>query len=215
MLFPVYLKLNAVRCLVVGGGAVAERKVLALLETGCFITVVAPAISPVLTELNEQGLITVYQQEFTDDCLTELQTGRSLVFAATNDEDVNHQIFEQADRRGLMVNVVDDPEYCSFFVPAVVRRGDLSIAVSTSGRSPLLARRLREKLEVDFGPEYAIWVEILGECRARVLKSALNETDRKEVFKELIDSDLLSLLKEGKIDQVRERVDECLWSWSV
>lgn len=214
-LYPVFLNIEGQNCLVIGGGAVAERKVSALLECGARVRVVAPRIEPGLRRLAELGRISLDETSYSPVFLDDLSPGRSLVFIATDDRQVNRQAYEDSVARGLTVNTVDDPELCTFYVPASVRRGSLSIAVSTEGKSPLLARRIRENLESQFGPEYSEYIDLLGECREKVLKSRLDDKSRRSLFAELIDSNLLELIRTGRKDLAKERAYQCLSSWLV
>lgn len=210
MLYPIEVKLEGRKCLVVGGGSVAERKVRSLLECGAAVLVVSPALTPGLRELAGRREVRHLQREYAPIDLT----GAFLVIAATSDPGTNRRVAEDCHERGVLVNVVDDPEYCSFYVPAVVRRGDLCISVSTSGKSPLLARRLREELEDRYGPEYARLLEIMGEVRQRVLAEVPEEQARRAIFERLVKSNLLELIRQGKDQSIKERVAECI-SWPL
>ncbi|NLC06663.1 MAG: bifunctional precorrin-2 dehydrogenase/sirohydrochlorin ferrochelatase [Syntrophomonadaceae bacterium] len=212
-LYPIYLKLNQVKCLVIGGGSVAERKVTTLLQYGARVLVIAPDITIGLNERVLRGEIEYWSRSYQSGDLDNLEVGRSLVFVATNQPEVNHQVFRECQARGILVNVVDDPVHCSFFVPAIVRRGSLCLAISTEGKSPMLARRIREKLEKEFGPEYEEFLNILGECRQKILDRVSDERQRRKLFEQLLDMDLLELIREKKTDLVKERVSQCLSLW--
>lgn len=212
-LYPIYLKLNQVKCLVIGGGSVAERKVTTLLQYGARVLVIAPEITIGLEERVLRGEIAYWSRAYQSGDLDYLEAGRSLVFVATNQPEVNHQVFQECQARGILVNVVDDPVRCSFFVPAIVRRGSLCLAISTEGKSPLLARRMREELEKEFGPEYEEFLNILGECRQKILHRVSDERQRRKLFEQLLDMDLLELIREKKTDLVKERVSQCLSLW--
>lgn len=212
-LYPIFLLLKDQKCLVVGGGLVAERKVASLLECGAKVKVVAPKITLQLKEWFLEGDIEYYEGIYDSSCLDDLEPGKSLVFVATNDPEVNYQVYVESKNKGLLVNVVDDPEHCSFFVPSIMRRGSLCIATSTEGKSPLLARKIREKLEKDFGPEYEEFLDILGEYRQKIIEKVPDEARRREIFKKLIDFDILHLLENKKTDLVKERIERCLSSW--
>ena len=212
-LYPIYLKLNQVKCLVIGGGSVAERKVTTLLQYGARVLVIAPDITIGLNERVLRGEIEYWSRSYQSGDLDNLEVGRSLVFVATNQPEVNHQVFRECQARGILVNVVDDPVHCSFFVPAIVRRGSLCLAISTEGKSPMLARRIREKLEKEFGPEYEEFLNILGECRQKILHRVSDERQRRKLFEQLLDMDLLELIREKKTDLVKERVSQCLSLW--
>lgn len=205
-LYPVYLKLDHKLCLVVGGGKVAERKVRSLLECGAVVRVVSPEVTPHIKQWHNQEGLELWQREYQPQDLEDV----FLVFAATNQSKVNQRIAEDCRIRNLPVNVVDDPEGCSFTVPSVIRRGKLSIAVSTGGASPLLAAKIRRQLEQHFGPEYGEFLEILSDLRQRVLSEVAEIEDRQDIYRKLIESDILELLKEEKRDQVKERINKCL-----
>jgi precorrin-2 dehydrogenase / sirohydrochlorin ferrochelatase len=174
-LFPMFLKLTGRACLVVGGGSVGEGKIRTLLPTGARLLVVAPHANPAVVSWAESGLITWEARSFTAADLD----GMFLVIAATSSVEVNDLVFREAQRRGVLCNVVDDPVRCDFYYPAVVRRGSLQIAISTEGQSPALAQRLRRELENQFGPEYARWVEHLGEERKQLLAQEMDYQDRR------------------------------------
>jgi len=206
--YPICLDLEGQTCLVVGGGQVAERKVLSLLECGARVVVVSPALTSTLQELATEGRIEYKAGTFHPSLLE----GVSLVIAATDDARVNAAVSEAARQRRLLVNVVDAPELGNFLVPAVVRRGPLVIAVSTSGTSPLLARRLRQELEGRYGPEYARVLEGLQKVRRRLKAEIANPRKRQAVLSRLVAQGLLELLFEGREDLVEERVRECISS---
>jgi precorrin-2 dehydrogenase len=180
-LFPAFLKLEGRSVLVVGAGKVGEPKIAALLATGARICVVALAASPTTQEWAQAGLVVLHQRAFLPADLD----GVFLVVVATGSLELNQMVFQEARSRGVLCNVVDVPEQCDFFYPAVVRRGDLQIAISTSGQSPFLAQRIRQQLERQFGPHYAPWVKELGETRRRVLASSLPAERKRELLQSL------------------------------
>ena len=173
-LFPMFLKLAGRQCLVVGAGKVGEPKVAGLLETGALIRVVALDASPAVRDWAREGKIELELRAFTPDDLD----GAFLAVVATNSRSLNERVYHEAQRRCVLCNVVDVPDLCDFFYPSVVRRGDLQIAISTSGQSPSLAQKIRQQLEKQFGPAYAAWVAELGETRKLILASDLDK-DRK------------------------------------
>ncbi|MCL4440257.1 siroheme synthase [Desulforamulus profundi] len=201
-LYPIYLKLAGQLCLVVGGGKVAERKVGSLLECGARVRLVSPAVTSQIEEWANQGKLELRQRQYQTGDLE----GAFLVFAATNQEKVNRRVSEECLSRNLAVNVVDDPPRCNFFVPSVIRRGKLSIAISTSGASPALAAKIRRQLERQFGPEYEEFMEILADLRRQVLAGEADIQQRKQIFSHLVESDILDLLRKKKYDQVKERI---------
>ena len=174
-LFPMFLKLTGRQCLVVGAGKVGEPKIGGLLDTGARIRVVAVDATPLVREWARAGKIDLELRAFTPADLE----GIFLAIVATASSGLNQFVYREAERRGVLCNVVDVPEYCDFFYPAVVKRGDLQIAISTAGQSPSLAKKLRQQLEKQFGPGYATWVAELGETRRLILASDL-ETGRKQ-----------------------------------
>ena len=160
-LFPAFLKLTGRRVLVVGGGAIAAQKIPGLLEAGAQVHVVSPKLSPQLAEWVRNRQITWAPKPFDSSDLD----GAFLVVAATSLRDLNASVFAEADHRNILCNSVDDIDHCHFYYGSVVQRGDLQIAISTNGKSPALAQRLRKELEEQFGPEYESWLEWLGAAR--------------------------------------------------
>lgn len=185
-LFPVFLKLEGRNCLVVGGGTIGESKVKSLLAAGARVSVVAPKITNALEEQARQGAIVWQPREFKVSDLA----GVFVVIAATSSEEVNELIFREADRRGALCNAVDQPPCCHFYFPAIVRRGALQIAISTAGLSPSLARRLRQELEEQFGPEYEVWLAWLGRVRAALMSKGLSSEARKRLLDRLASRDV-------------------------
>ena len=169
-LFPMFVKLEGKRCLVVGAGRVGEPKIGGLIDTGACVHVIALEASDAVKAWAQAGKIRLELRAFSVGDLD----GALLAVVATASRALNGSIYREAQRRGVLCNVVDDPEYCDFYYPAVVRRGDLQIAISTSGQSPSLAQKLRQQLERQFGPGYARWIAELGETRKLVLASDLN-----------------------------------------
>lgn len=201
--YPININLAHRRCLVVGGGSVAERKVETLLEFGAEVIVIAPELTPALSDLVEKRLIQHVAMSYRSDIsyrsdLSDRLHGAFLVFAATDDREVNKRVSADCRSRGILVNVVDDPELCTFFVPAILRRDDLIISVSTSGKSPAMARWLREKLEKDYGLEYGQLADILGELRDEVKAKYPDPADRNQAYLRILGSDVLDLLTAGK-----------------
>ena len=170
-LFPMFMKLSGKRCLVVGAGKVGEPKIGGLIDTGACIHVVAIAASDQVRDWADAGKIDLELRAFSSSDLD----GMFLAVVATASRSLNERVYREAQERGVLCNVVDVPDLCDFFYPAVVRRGDLQIAISTAGQSPSLAQKLRQQLERQFGDGYAAWVEQLGETRRLVLASDLDK----------------------------------------
>jgi precorrin-2 dehydrogenase/sirohydrochlorin ferrochelatase len=172
-LFPIFLKLRGRRCVVVGGGPVAESKILSLLEAEARVLVIAPEATASVSAWAQTGGIEWRAKNFEPGELA----GAFLVIAATSAPGVNQDVFRAAEAEGILCNAVDDPDRCDFYYGAVVRRGALQIAISTEGRSPALAQRLRRDLEAQIGPDYEAWVEWLGTIRG-ALRSGNDDPEK-------------------------------------
>ena len=180
-LFPIYLKLANRRCLVVGAGRIGEEKIEGLLQAGAEIKVVAPHATPRVQLLARERKIRWEQRKFSPSDLR----GAFLIVAATSSPRLHERIYQQAQRRGILCNIVDDPPHCDFYYASVVRRGSLQLAISTSGLSPALAQRLRHKLQEQFGPEYGLWLEELGAARERLFAKKMDPQRRKRLLHSL------------------------------
>jgi precorrin-2 dehydrogenase / sirohydrochlorin ferrochelatase len=180
-LFPMFLKLEGRRVLVVGGDSVAEAKIADLLDTGARIKVVACETSEIVAKWACAGLIELEERGFIAGDLK----GTDLVIVANSPPILSQIVFSEAQRQQVLCNVVDVPEQCDFFYSAIVKRGDLQIAISTSGQSPSLAQRLRRQLERQFGLTYAKWVAELGETRREILNSKLTPEQKQGLLKSL------------------------------
>lgn len=204
--YPVFMTLEGRPCLVVGGGAVGERKVLDLLAAGAVVTVVSPELTPMLQELAQAGRLRHVAATFTPEQLE----GMFLVIGATDDEAVNRQISAAAQARKIPVNIVDAPALCTFIVPATVRRGELTVAISTGGQSPALAKKLRQELAHHFGPEYNYYLQILGRVREKVLARRRDHPDNAAFFHRLVACDLLELLRQQQLEALARRLADIL-----
>jgi len=180
-LFPMFVKLAGKQVLVVGAGKVGEPKIGGLIDTGASIHVVAIEASGQVREWAREGKIELELRPFVASDLD----GKFLAVIATASNELNRRIYRESELRGVLCNVVDVPEYCDFFYPAVVRRGDLQIAISTAGQSPSLAQKLRQQLERQFGEGYTAWVEQLGETRRLILASDLDKQTKWELLHSL------------------------------
>jgi precorrin-2 dehydrogenase / sirohydrochlorin ferrochelatase len=186
-LFPMFLKLEGKRCLVVGAGNVGAPKIQRLTETGARVQVIALQAREEIEELAREGKISLELRAFDADDLE----GKFLAVVATASPTLNQAIYSEAQRRRVLCNVVDVPELCDFYYPAVVQRGDLQIAISTNGQSPSLAQKLRQQLERQFGPGYARWVAELGGTRKLVLASSLNAERKRDLLQSLASREAL------------------------
>jgi precorrin-2 dehydrogenase/sirohydrochlorin ferrochelatase len=196
--YPIHLDIRNKNCLVVGGGGVGTRKVMTLLQCGANVTVVSPEISDRLQELAESARLTLKPRPYR----TEDIEGVFLVIGASDDETLNRRISSDAERRNTLCNIADRPEKCNFILPSIVRRDDLVITISTSGRSPALAKKLRKQLERRFGPEYGDFLKLMGAIRSKLLSQAHEPEVHKPLFEQLIDSHLIALIQEGKTQDI-------------
>jgi precorrin-2 dehydrogenase/sirohydrochlorin ferrochelatase len=199
--YPVNLDMTNKRCVVVGGGDIAERKVERLLECGAQVTVVSKSLTPVLKARKKTGQMDHIDRDYEDQALD----GAFMVIGATDRNDVNERISKEAMARGLLVNIVDDPDRCNFILPSLVQQGDLSIAISTGGKSPALAKKLRKELEKQYGPEYQTLLVIMGILRKRILAGDQRAADNKAVFEDLVHSDILQAIREkdrGRVNTI-------------
>jgi len=196
-LFPMFVNLARRTVLVVGAGKVGEAKIQGLLDTGARIRVVALEATNQVHEWARSGAISLEQRAFTVSDLDEI----FLVVVATSSRSVNELIFREAERRGILCNVVDVPELCDFFYSAVMRRGDLQIAISTSGQSPCLTQRIRQHFERQFGPAYGEWVAELGETRREILRSDLEPEQKRFLLQSLASRKALEAMVAARVQQ--------------
>ena len=210
-LYPIHLNLAGRRCLLVGGGKVAERKTAGLKEAGASIVLVSPTATPTLQALAEQGEIEWLRERYG----TRHLDGVFLVMACTDNRGVNAAVTRDAQAKNLPVLCADAPGAGSFVSPTTIRRGDLLLTVSTGGSSPTLASVLRERLEAEFGPEWAEMTEIIGAMR-EIVKTNPTEAERKAAIRcALGDAEAQALLHDGKRLEAETRIRECLSSSSA
>lgn len=200
--YPVNLVVEGRRCLVVGAGNVAVRKVEGLLACGAVVTVIAPEVDERIRSLG----VAVEQRPYAAGDVV----GYRLVVAATNDSLVNRAVYDDGERAGVWVNSADDPLSCSFTLPSVVRRGPLTVAVSTGGHSPALATWLKSRLESELGPEYQTLLELLSAERESL--KAQGRSTEGLAWQKALESDMLTLIRAGKVHEARERLQACLSS---
>ncbi len=205
-LLPVMLKVSGKKCVVVGGGEVAEQKVKQLLDCDASVVVISPDLCSELTELARQGQIQWLPMRYEPSVLE----GAFLVFACTDDEEVNRRIFSDCEVRKIWCNVVDVPELCNFYMPSILRRGGFVIAVSTSGNSPALARKVRMFLESIFGEEFGILVGLLGEMKDEMRGTLKTVEQRRKFIERVWTSDIWRYLSEGDFDGARKHLRNCL-----
>ncbi|MEE9543502.1 MAG: bifunctional precorrin-2 dehydrogenase/sirohydrochlorin ferrochelatase [Thermodesulfobacteriota bacterium] len=193
--YPIFLDLTKRPCAVVGGGVVAERKVKSLIIAGARVTVISPRLSKGLKELVAKKKITHVKGSFEAGSLK----GFFLVISAASAKEVNERVADEAREAGAIVNVVDSPLLCDFLVPSLVSRGDLMIAVSTSGKFPALAKKMRQELEKLYGPEYGLYVELLSAIRNKLLKDKRKYDKKERLFNDLFASDIPGILRSGAV----------------
>ena len=203
--FPINVDIRGKPAIVVGGGAVAARKCSAIIDAGARVTVIAPKLGSALAEMSERGSIRHVAREYAPGDLA----GAFLVFAATDSPEVNRAVAEEAKARAILADVADAPDLGSFTLPAVMRRGNLQVAVSTGGRSPALARQIRAQLEALYGPEYGTALELLGLLREKLLTGKGNSTYNKQIFNDLAGR-LPALIRNGSTAEIDNLLKELL-----
>jgi len=196
--YPIFLRVEGRPCLVIGGGEVAERKIASLLAAGARVTVVSPALTPTLAAQVDAGRLSHHARRYRPGDLK----GFLVAYAATNDEGVHAEIARDAAEAGVLLNVVDRPQQCDFVVPSVLVRGDLTVAVSTGGGSPALARKVRQEIEEIIGPEYEQALAVLSRLRARLRAAGLSPAERRRIFHRLLESDLVDGIRQRDVTAV-------------
>jgi precorrin-2 dehydrogenase/sirohydrochlorin ferrochelatase len=196
--YPINLDIQNRNCLVVGGGSVGTRKVMTLLKCGAKVTVVSPVISENLKGLQKYTSLTLKARPYRTADLE----GMFLVIGATDNEPLNRQISSDAESRNTLCNIADRPAVCNFILPSIVQRDDLVITISTSGKSPALAKKLRKTLESQFGEEYRDLLQLLGAIRKKLLSQAHEPEVHKPLFEQLINSELIAMIQEDKIKDI-------------
>ena len=204
--YPINLDIHNRQVLVVGGGGVGTRKVKTLLACGARVTVVSREVSDRLQELAASGKIRLEQRSYRSDDLD----GMFLVIGATNDEKLNRQISGDAENLNTLCNIADRPEVCNFILPSIVHRDDLVITISTSGKSPALAKKLRKTLEEQFGEEYGELLKLMGAIRKKLLQHAHEPEAHKPLFEQLINSDLIGMIQAKKTEDINALLFEIL-----
>lgn len=202
--YPLFVELTGRRCLVVGGGAVAERRVAALLAAGASVAVVAPALTEGLRGLAAAGRIAYEARRYSAGDIA----GHELAFVAADGPGVSEEVLAEGRRAGVWVNAADDPDHCDFILPAVVRRGDLTVAIATGGRSPALTRAIREELEAYFTDDYAALADLVAEVRSELRRS--RRSPDGNTWRRALGADLRRLLSEGRRDEAKRRLLEAL-----
>jgi len=198
--YPVYIELREQPCVVIGGGKIAEGKVEGLIVAQASVTVISPDLTSGLQMLAEQKQITYIARAYQPGDLS----AAFLVICATDQPEINHQVWEEATANRQLVNVVDDTPRCNFIAPSILRKGDLTIAISTSGRAPALAVRLKERLQRELGPEYERFLELAAELREPFTRNVPDFETRKALWYKLVDSEILDVLARGDEEAAKE-----------
>ncbi|MFH1073766.1 MAG: bifunctional precorrin-2 dehydrogenase/sirohydrochlorin ferrochelatase [Candidatus Firestonebacteria bacterium] len=204
--YPVNLDIRNKKCLVVGGGDVGTRKIMTLLECGAFVTVVSHEVGEKLLSLAESGTIALKKRAYDGSDLE----GMFLVICATDNEQLNLQVGRDAEKMDKLCNVVDRPDACNFILPALVKRGDLVIAVSTSGKSPAYAKKIRKDLEKQYGVEHVDFLKLMGAIRKKLLNNSHEPEAHKPLFEKLINKDIVQLIKNNNADKIDSVLFEVL-----
>lgn len=202
--YPVNLLVTDRRCVVVGAGRIAARKIEPLLEAGADLTVVAPDVGETVRAWAAEGRIRLVERPFTDADVDDAW----LVITATDDPEVNRAVFDAGEARRIFVNSADDPANCSFTLMSVVRRGDIVVTIGTNGRSPALATFLKDHVRDEMGPEYETLLELLSEAREEMRSAGRSSEDAD--WRAAIDSGILELIREGRESEAREQLRSCL-----
>ncbi len=210
--YPIFLDIKNKPCIVIGGGQVAERKVLSLLDAGAKVCVISPEITPTIKKLFQKKKAKLIQRHYKSGDLKN----SFLAYSATNNNAVNRKVFNEAKKQGILLNIVDVPELCNFIVPSVVERGDLLVAISTSGNTPAMAKKIRQKLEKEFGREYAIFLKIMGFIRNSLLKKGMESDKNRRIFEGLVDSRLIALIRQKKKREINSLLKKNVGSeWTL
>ncbi len=194
-LFPIFLKLEGRKCVVIGAGKVGAGKAAGLLRASARVVVVGPRATTSIRRGARAGALVWHEREFTPKDIA----GAFLAIAATDSSAANEAVYRACSAHGVLCNVVDDPAHCDFFYPAVVRRGPLQVAISTGGRSPALARRLRAELEKQFGPEYEEWVEHVGKMRKELLRQKPSSSERRAQMDQIASPEAFAEFSQSRI----------------
>jgi len=202
--YPVNLDVSGQRCLVVGGGSVGTRKVKTLLDCRADVTVVSPEVTGALRSLADAGKLRLEEREYQASDLD----GMFLVIGTTNDEALNRKIYTDAQQQNKLCNIADSPASCNFILPSIVHRGDLVLAISTSGSSPAFAKKLRKDLEKQFGDEYSVFLQLMRAIRETLLKETHDPEAHKHYFEKLIDGGLLEMVKNKDTEKINALLHE-------
>ena len=202
--YPILLDLREIKAVVVGGGQVAQRKIETLLKYKAEVCVIAKELTPDLKMHLAADRIKWIGKDYDEQDLD----GALLVIAATDDTLLNRRVSGDAKRKGILINAVDQPADCTFIVPSILERGDLLIAISTSGHSPMLAKKIRRTLETQFGKEYALFLRLMGRLRKEILAQGFSQDENRRIFQDLVESPILEAIGQERWDAVASMIKE-------
>lgn len=205
-MYPISLKLSGKNCVVIGGGRVAERKVLGILNGGGRVLVISPEGTTTIRRLADLGKLKWIQRDYRSGDLGDVQ----LVFAATNSREVQKTVVKEARQKGLLINVADAPDECDFQVPATIHHGDLTIAVSTNGKSPAVAALVKRKVQEHIGDEYRLLLQVMTIVRRQVLGCRNSQQDKKILFQNVLHEDIIDWIRAGRWDRLQEHLQRQL-----
>ncbi|RIK10453.1 MAG: siroheme synthase [Acidobacteria bacterium] len=204
--YPLHIQLDGRKCLVVGGGPVAARKARGLLRGGATVKVVAPRISEAMRDLVASDSVELVERRYEQSDLD----GITLAVTATDDPGINELVYSQGESAGVLVNSADDPENCRFILPAVIRRGPVTVTVSTGGASPAMAAILKGRLEEEIGEEWGVLTELMSEARDRLHERGHSTEGMEEKWKAAASNDVLEMIRAGDLEAARRRIADCL-----
>jgi precorrin-2 dehydrogenase/sirohydrochlorin ferrochelatase len=206
MSYPVILQLEDKIALVVGGGKVAQRKVETLLSCGASIHIISRVLTDKLKDMIDGNEVRLLGEEMREEFLDDV----FIVIAATDDKELNSRVSEMARNRGLLVNAVDQPADCNFIVPSIVRKGDLLIAISTSGKSPAMAKRIRKEIDGQFGNEYESFLNLMGRLRKEILGMGLSQQENGRIFNEIVYGGIIEAIAQNDLAKVESSLERIL-----
>lgn len=200
--YPIMLDIKDKKCGVIGGGNIAYRKIVSLLECEAEVTVISNEVIKEIKLLIDDKKIKYLRDKYNFKHISDFY----LVYAATNDSKVNEAVYSQCSQKNILVNVVDKPEICNFIVPSKVKKGDLTIAISTNGKSPMLARKIRQDLEKVYDYRYELFIDIMGEVRKEVFHTLKDAKKRSEFYKAIVYSDFIDRLTSQNRDEIQKEI---------
>ncbi len=204
--FPIDISLKNKKCIIIGGGRIAERKASSLLSCGAKVKLVSPKLTSYLHQLFLEGKIEWSRKEFEEEDIVDC----FLVIGATDNFEVNQRVSKVALKKNLLTNIVNAPKLGNFIFPSIIKQGDLIISISTSGKYPLLSKKIKEDLKEKLVSDYSKFLKLLKEVELKIKERSFSPSERRKILRKIIESDAFTYLKEGKENQARKRVEECI-----